>query len=405
MQLEVSVFDKIGVDCLRMIPRTLATTLRDRALQYPVVTLTGPRQSGKTTLCRMTFPDKPYVNLENLDTREFARTDPRGFLKTYADGAIFDEIQRAPELVSYLQAEVDEYPTPGRFILTGSQQFEVMSSINQSLAGRTALLKLLPFSLEELSSDKNDLDRLMLTGFYPRIHDQGLDPTVALGDYVQTYVERDIRQLMAIKDLALFEKFVRLCAGRIGQLVNVQSLGNDVGISHTTARHWLTLLEASYIVFTLQPWYVNLAKRQTKSAKLYFYDVGLAAWLLGAEHVTHINRHPLRGNLFENLIVIEALKYRYHRGKRNNLYFWRDAKGNEVDLLLEQGAEIAAVEIKSGATISRDWWKGLNTFSGHLAAPPRFSALVYGGAERQQRSDVSIWRAIEVADMLTAFEA
>ena len=389
-----------------MIPRMLAPTLRDRASQYPVVTLTGPRQSGKTTLCRMTFPDKPYVNLENLDTREFARTDPRGFLKTYADGAVFDEIQRAPELVSYLQGCVDEDSRPGRFILTGSQQFEVMSSINQSLAGRTALLKLLPFSLEEFpdSAVAADLDRLLLTGFYPRIYDQGLDPTTALGDYVQTYVERDIRQLVAIKDLALFEKFVRLCAGRIGQLVNLQSLGNDVGVSHTTVRHWLTLLEASYIVFTLQPWHVNLAKRQIKSAKLYFYDVGLAAWLLGAEQVTHINRHPLRGNLFENLIVIEALKYRYNRGKRNNLYFWRDAKGNEVDLLLELGMEIAAIEIKSGATISTDWWKGLKTFARHVETPPKLTALVYGGVERQQRSDVSIWPATEVAGMIGAFE-
>jgi len=390
-----------------MISRILASTLSERARQYPVVTLTGPRQSGKTTLCRVTFPDKPYVNLESLDVREFAESDPRGFLKAHAEGAILDEIQRAPGLVSYLQAEVDADPRPGRFILTGSQQFEVMSSISQSLAGRTALLKLLPFSLEELPDDASraDLDRMLFTGFYPRIHDAGLDPAVALGDYVQTYVERDIRQLLAIKDLALFEKFVRLCAGRVGQLLNLQSLGNEVGISHTTVRNWLTLLEATYIVFLLQPWHVNLAKRQVKSAKLYFYDVGLAAWLMGCEQATHIRRHPLRGNLFENMIVIEALKYRYNRGKRNNLYFWRDAKGHEVDLLLEQGMEVAAVEIKSGATIHPDWWKGLWAFSGHFAAPPGFLALVYGGDERQQRSDASIWRATDVAPMLAAFEA
>lgn len=387
-----------------MIPRTLEKSLKELARQYPVVTLTGPRQSGKTTLCRTAFPGKPYVNLESPDIREFARTDPRGFLDTYGTGAILDEIQRAPELVSYLQPMVDEAPEPGRFILTGSQQFEVMTTINQSLAGRTALLKLLPLSIAELggAGEVPDIDPLLLTGFYPRIHDAGLDPTQALGDYVQTYVERDIRQLVAIKDLALFEKFVRLCAGRVGQLLNLQSLGNDVGISHTTARTWLTLLEASYIVFLLQPWHANISKRQIKSPKLYFYDVGLASRLLGAESTTHINRHPLRGNLVENLVVIEALKYRYNRGKANNLFFWRDGKGNEIDLVVEQGADIAAVEIKAGATISNDWLKGLRSFADKLPAPPTACALVYGGRERQKRSGVSAWPVRDTAEMMAA---
>ncbi|MGA7979961.1 MAG: ATP-binding protein, partial [Chromatiaceae bacterium] len=324
-----------------MIPRTLAAIAEELAGQYPVVTVTGPRQSGKTTLCRAVFRDKRYVNLESPDVREFARSDPRGFLASYADGAILDEIQRVPGLVSYLQPMVDERNEPGQFILTGSQQFEVMSAITQSLAGRTALLKLLPLSIEELSGAgiKPQIDRLLLSGFYPRLYDAGLDPTQALGDYVETYVERDVRQLTAIKDLALFERFVRLCAGRVGQLLNLQSLGNDVGISHTTARSWLTVLEASYVIFLLQPWHTNISKRQIKSPKLYFYDVGLAAYLLGAENELHVSRHPLRGSLFENLVIIEALKYRYHRGKRNNLYFWRDAKGNEVDLLIENGPD------------------------------------------------------------------
>jgi len=390
-----------------MIPRTLAKVLKNLAAQYPVVTVTGPRQSGKTTLCRTTFPKKAYLNLENPDVRAFARDDPRAFLNSHSGGAILDEIQRAPQLVSYLQQMVDEDQSAGRFILTGSQQFEVMTSISQSLAGRTALLKLLPLSIEELTGAGISLptDRLLLTGFYPRIYDAGLDPTQALGDYVQTYVERDIRQLVAVKDLALFEKFVRICAGRVGQLLNLQSLGNDVGISHSTARNWLTLLEASFVVFLLQPWHTNLSKRQIKSPKLYFYDVGLASWLLGAENETHINRHPLRGNLFENLIVIEALKYRYHRGKRSNLYFWRDAKGNEVDLLLEQGPDVAAVEIKAGATISEDWFKGLEVFSSRLPAPPKACALIYGGTETQQRSKASIWRAADVAAMMDVIEA
>jgi len=317
-----------------MINRTLQSQLQKLAGQYPVVTVTGPRQSGKTTLCRNTFPDKTYVNLEAPDVRDFANSDPRSFLAALPDGAILDEIQRVPQLTSYLQPLVDEDPHSGRFILTGSQQFEVMTTITQSLAGRTAVLKLLPLSIEELAGAHIglDLDTLLLTGFYPRIHNNQLDPTQALGDYVETYVQRDIRQLMVIKDLNLFERFLRLCAGRTGQLLNLQSLGNDAGISHTTARAWLTLLEASYVIFLLQPWHANISKRQIKSPKLYFYDVGLAGYLLGIEDRQHIVNHPLRGNLFENLVVAEALKYRLHRGRRNNLFFWRDAKGNEIDL-------------------------------------------------------------------------
>jgi len=385
-----------------MISRSLEPILHKLATQYPIVTVTGPRQSGKTTLCRSAFAKKPYVNLESPDIRSFARTDPRGFLTTYNSGAILDEIQRAPEILSYLQPMVDEHSEPGRFILTGSQQFEVMTTISQSLAGRTALLKLLPLTIDELSTAgiKPTIDQLLLTGFYPRIYDAGIDPTQALGDYVETYVERDIRQLIAIKDLALFEKFVRLCAGRVGQLLNLQSLGNDVGISHTTARSWLTLLEASYIVFLLPPWHTNISKRQIKSPKLYFYDVGLASYLLGSESELHINRHPLKGNLFENLVIIEALKYRYNQGKRNNLYFWRDAKGNKVDLLIESGPDVTPVDIKSGATVNSDYFKGLRTFAAKLPSPPISTALVYGGTEQQRRSDVTIWRATDVSTMM-----
>jgi uncharacterized protein len=385
-----------------MISRTLEPILKALAGQYPVVTVTGPRQSGKTTLCRSAFPGKPYVNLESPDVREFARSDPRGFLSTYPAGAILDEIQRVPQLLSYLQPLVDERNEPGLFILTGSQQFEVMTTITQSLAGRTALLKLLPLSMEELhgAGFRLDVDRLLLTGFYPRIHADGLPTTQALGDYVETYVERDIRQLTAVKDLALFEKFVRLCAGRAGQLLNLQSLGNDVGVSHTTARNWLTLLEASYVIFLLQPWYTNISKRQIKAPKLYFYDVGLVSYLLGAENELHISRHPLKGNLFENLVVIEALKYRYHRGKRNNLHFWRDGKGNEVDLVIEAGPDVIPVEIKSGATVAEDFFKGLNLFAARLPQPPPASYLVYGGVERQKRSGITVWRANDVAEMM-----
>ncbi|MDF1614048.1 ATP-binding protein [Desulfurivibrio dismutans] len=388
-----------------MITRILQPTLKKLAGQYPVVTVTGPRQSGKTTLCRAVFPDYAYVNLETPGVREFARTDPRGFLASYPGGVILDEVQRVPELTSYLQPLVDESREPGRYILIGSQQFEVMNTITQSLAGRTTLLKLLPLSMEELAlaGIESGIDNALFTGFYPRIYDAGLDPTRTMGDYMETYVERDIRRLMAIKDLALFEKFVRLCAGRVGQLLNLQSLGNDTGISHTTARNWLTLLEASYVVFLLQPWHVNISKRQVKTPKLYFYDVGLASYLLGAESELHINRHPLKGNLFENMVVVEALKYRYNRGKRSNLYFWRDVRGNEVDLLLAGGPEVFPVEIKAGATISGDYFKGLKTFAAASLTPPAASALVYGGEENQRRSEVSIWRAAEVAAMMQSF--
>jgi len=389
-----------------MIPRTLAPVLKQLASQYPVLTVTGPRQSGKTMLCRSVFADRPYVNLESPDIRDRARQDPRGFLAAYPDGAIFDEIQRVPELLSYLQPLIDETNQPGRYILTGSQQFEVMNRIAQSLAGRTAILKLLPFSIEELAAAGSlpVLNRLLFSGFYPRIHDAALDPTQALGDYVETYVERDLRQLVAIKDLALFEKFLRLCAGRVGQLLNLQSLGNDVGVSHTTVRSWLTLLEASFIVFLLPSWHGNISVRQIKSPMLYFHDVGLAAYLLGIENETHVERHPLRGNLFENLIVIDALKYRYHRGRRSNLHFWRDARGNEVDLLIEYGPSVALAEIKAGATVVSDWFKPIELLAAKLSAAADARALVYGGNERQKRSSADVWRYGDVAEMMSKLE-
>ena len=395
-----------------MIERTIETALKDMAGKYPVVTITGPRQSGKTTLCRKVFPDMAYVNLERPDTREYAVADPRGFLATYPEGAILDEIQRAPHLLSYIQVLVDESVPSRPFILTGSQQFEVLNTVTQSLAGRTALLRLLPLSIAELlPHERTDaLDRLLLYGFYPRIYDRKLDPTQALGDYFATYVERDMRQMAAIKDLGLFEKFVKLCAGRIGQILNLQSLGNDAGVSHTTARAWISLLEASYVVFLLPPWYRNISKRLIKSPKLYFYDVGLASYLLGMENETHVSRHPLRGNLFENLVVVEALKYRLNRGKRSNMTFYRDGKGNEVDLVLEIGPDAFPIEIKSGTTITTDYFKGLRSFEKVVPALENNgtdrssvtmgSALVYGGAEKQRRGNTMIYPFYAIEEML-----
>lgn len=378
---------------MTLINRTIESILSDLASKYPVVTITGPRQSGKTTLCKKVFRHKPYANLESPDIRQFAIDDPRGFLAQFPDGAILDEIQRTPDLVSYIQPLVDEDARDGLFILTGSQQFEVSNTTNQSLAGRTALVKLLPFSIEEIQSamDLPQVDDLLYHGFYPRIWDKQLNPTQALGNYYETYVERDLRQLVAIKDLNLFQRFIRLCAGRVGQLLNTSSLANDTGISHTTARNWLSLLEASYVIFLLPPFYTNISKRLIKSPKLYFYDVGLAVYLLGIENTEQISRDPLRGSLFENMVTAEALKYRFNQGKKSNLFFYRDAKGNEVDLLMVNGADIFPIEIKAGMTITRDYFKGLNHFVKLFPDQiPKGSGIVYSGDQAQKRTNVTI---------------
>jgi predicted AAA+ superfamily ATPase len=385
-----------------MITREISTHLSGLAQKYPVITVTGPRQSGKTTLAKAVFEDKVYINLELMDNREFANEDPRGFLRRIPDGAILDEIQRTPHLASYIQGIVDEKKQNGMFILTGSQQFEVSNSINQSLAGRTALLKLLPFSLNEITDNYGypGIDQLIYSGFYPRIYDQKLQPTQALADYFETYVERDLRQLIQIKNLSSFQKFVKLCAGRTGQLLNLNSLGNDVGISHTTAREWLTILEASYIVFLLEPFHRNIKKRLIKSPKIYFYDVGLACYLLGIESLSQLETHPLRGNLFENMVVIEILKYRYNQGKRNNLNFYRDSIGNEVDVIYNVGADIFPIEIKSAETIARDFYKGLNALEKLITNMPWGKLIIYAGDQRQTRQNLKILTITDLLDIL-----
>jgi|WetSurMetagenome_2_1015567.scaffolds.fasta_scaffold09957_6 uncharacterized protein len=389
-----------------MFERTIETIFINLVKQYPVITITGPRQSGKTTLCRKAFPDMAYVNLEAPDIRQYAIDDPRGFLSQYRNGVILDEIQIVPQLLSYIQVIVDEEKRPGQFVLTGSQQFEVLNRISQSLAGRTALLKLLPLSIEELlnAGIVPTVDNFILTGFYPRIYDQNLNPTEVLGDYLVTYVERDIRQLAAIKDLSLFEKFVKLCAGRIGQVLNMHSLSNDIGVSHSTVRNWLSFLEASYVIFILPPWFANISKRLIKSPKLYFYDVGLAAYLLGLEKELHVSRDPLRGNLFENLAVIEVLKYRFNRGKRSNIFFYRDSNGNEVDLILETGPNIFPIEVKAGATITRDSLKGLKNFSNIFTNLPFGAGLIYGGNEAQSRQDIHISPVTGISTLLKSID-
>jgi predicted AAA+ superfamily ATPase len=373
---------------------------------YPFVALTGPRQSGKTTLSRAVFPDKPYISLEDPDSREFAISDPRRFLSRYPDGAIIDEAQRAPDIFSYLQTRADDDGRMGLFVLTGSQQFGLLSGITQSLAGRVGMVQLLPFTSGELqTADKlpASLDALLFQGAYPPLYDRPLTPSQWYAGYVTTYLERDVRQLTNIRDLSLFHRFIRLCAGRTGQLLNLSSLANDCGISHNTARAWLTVLEASYIVFLLQPHHRNFKKRLVKTPKLYFLDTGLASWLVGIQNAEQLATHPLRGALFETWAVGELLKSRFNRGLPSNLFFWRDNTGNEVDLLVDQGLTLDPVEIKSGYTIAPALFSSLKKWVGWAGAEAGKAYLLYGGDEHQEReaAEVIPWRSVsEFAERL-----
>jgi len=378
-----------------MIARNIENFIRQTAKGYPVIGITGPRQSGKTTLARYIFNDKPYVSLETPSNLEFVVDDPLGFLEKYKEGAIFDEAQRAPQLFSYLQEIVDSSKEYGRFILTGSQQFGLMAGITQSLAGRIALVQLLPFTMDELyPQNPPALDTVLTTGLYPPIHDRNLDPAVWFGNYINTYVERDVRNIIQIKDLASFQRFLRLCAGRAGQLANLSQLAVDAGISHNTAKSWISILEASYITFLLQPFHTNFNKRLIKTPKLYFYDTGLLTYLLSIHEETLMSTHPLRGQIFENFMVSELLKSRFNRGLPSNLYFWRDRSGNEIDVILENGKGVSAIEIKSGQTMNRDFFKGFN-FWNRLVSESQ-NILVYGGADEMIRNDVVIksWKNV-----------
>ena len=351
--------------------------------QYPVVTITGPRQSGKTTLARTTFPNKPYFNLENPDTRRQVELDPRTFLQANPDGMIIDEFQRYPEILSFIQGVVDSKRVAGQFILTGSNLLSMISTISQSLAGRTSLLKLLPFTISEANRFDNDLgvNHLLTKGFYPGVYSNDLYPYKAYRNYFETYIERDVGQLSNLQNLHQFQLFVRLCAGRTGQLFNASALGNEIGVSVHTIKHWLSILEASYVVFVLQPWHSNLNKRIVKTPKIYFYDVGLASYLLGIENESQITSHPLKGALYENMIVVELLKRRFNKGLDSNFYFYRDNHGNEVDLVQEQGQYLNLFEIKSSMTFHPDFLKGLNYLRNLIPDRIQESLLIYSGEE------------------------
>lgn len=389
-----------------MVQRHLHNKLLQAARKSPIVAVVGPRQSGKTTLVRTAFPTKPYISLEDLDVRESALNDPRGFLGRYPKGAIFDEIQRVPSLFSYLQTVVDTAGKPGLFILTGSQHFLLLQTLSQTLAGRARLLTLLPFSLEELQPTlftKISLEKLLLKGLYPRVHDQKLNPVEWYPDYIQMYVERDVRLIKNIGDLTAFQRFLKLCSGRTAGILNLSSLAQDCGITHNTARSWLGILEASFIVFLLQPHHQNFRKRLVKAPKLYFYDTGLACALLGIEAAQQLDTHPMRGNLFETLVISELTKRRFHRGLPSHLSFWRDKTGHEVDCLVQHGAETIPIEIQSGKTVTQDSFKNLHYWNQLTGKARKPSFLIYGGEQDHTRGATSVLGWKSLGDLPSAF--
>lgn len=384
-----------------MITRDVTQELLRSAAEYPVVTILGPRQSGKTTLTRMTFPDMPYFSLEDPDVRMAAEADPRGFLAQMKGGGVLDEVQRLPVLLSYIQGMVDKTRKRGRFILTGSHQPQLHEAISQSLAGRTAMLALWPFSLREIRRYDSALEPfdLICRGFFPRLHEEGLEPRRFFNGYLQTYVERDVRTLIQLRDLSLFQKFLTLLAGRVGQIVNLASLGGDVGASATTIRNWLSVLKASYVVFELPPFFENVQKRVIKSPKIYFTDVGLAAFLLGIHTAEQASRDPLRGNLYENLVIADIVKSAMNRGIRPEIYFFRDSHGNEIDLLIREKGMLTPVEIKSGATFSTDFVKQLEWFQTLGVKRVLPGTVLYNGERPFDVRGVRILNPLQVEDI------
>jgi len=389
-----------------VIRRNIEPVLTHHARSFPIVTVTGPRQAGKTTLCRATFPDKPYVSLEPPDVRQFALDDPRGFLARYRGGAIIDEVQRAPDLLSYLQADVDEHRDPGRFILTGSANLNLLHSVSQSLAGRTAVLTLLPLTLDEIRRFEvtvDDLDDTLWRGSLPAVFDRHLDPNDWYASYVATYVERDARSLLNIGNLQAFQRFVGLCAGRTSQLLNLSSLGADTGVRHATAGAWLSVLEASYLTWRLPPLHANVTSRLVKTPKLHFFDTGLACYLLGIQNAEQLRHHPLRGFIFETWVASELVKARLNAGQPPSLSFFRDRRGREVDVVVDGGDSFLAVEAKSGATIAADTFDGLHAFDeiARTVRPGRAvdRRVIYGGTEAQERSYARVvpWTEIDAA--------
>ncbi len=362
-----------------MYKRTLSSKLIELFQKFPSIALLGPRQSGKTTLVKNAFPELPYVNLEDLSLKALARQDLKGFLDNYPQGAIFDEIQNLPELLSYIQLEIDKKDKPGLYVLTGSHQILLNEKISQSLAGRVSILTLLPLTIDELASS-NDLDQMMLNGFYPRLHRYEINHSDFYSSYIQTYVERDVRQIRNITNLSLFTKFIKLCAGRVGQLINFSSLANECGVAQNTIKEWISLLEMSFIIYLLQPYHQNYNKRLVKTPKLYFYDTGLLCNLLDIQNPTQLQSHYARGCIFENFVITDIKKQIYNHGRIPSLYFWRDKLGREIDLIIEKGQNITPVEIKSGKTLNNDFFTNLNYWKNITETADGY--LVYNGTEQ-----------------------
>lgn len=375
------------------IPRLIEQSIKEHIRQYPIISLTGPRQSGKTTLLKSVFPEYKYVSLEDIDNREFAFNDPRGFLDIYNKYVIIDEAQRVPHLFNYLQSKVDNDQIMGQYILSGSQNFLLLEKITQSLAGRVAIFRLFPFEFNELKSVgllNKDFHEHFYKGFYPSVYDRNLNPTTYYNNYIDTYVERDVRSIIAVKDLTIFRTFLKLCAGRVGQLLNLNAIANECGISANTCRAWLSILETSYIIYLLPPYFQNQSKRLVKNQKLYFWDTGLLSYLLEIRHPEQLQMHYLRGNIFENMIISEISKFNYHHLMHKNLYFYRDSNQNEIDLMVSDSSKFDLIEIKSSKTINTDFFKGLQNFEKHSKPLVNKKYLVYGGNESRIQYETQI---------------
>lgn len=373
------------------IKRIMSDAIAEASRYFPVVTLTGPRQSGKSTLLRHIFDGTPYYSMEDLDTRQTARLDPKGFLSQFHDGVIIDEVQHVPELLSYIQGIVDEHPER-RFFLTGSFQFALLQSVTQSLAGRSAIFELLPLSLAEITgiNTGDTSDNIIYKGFYPAIWSGKNLPRLLYPNYVKTYIERDVRSLLAIKDLDTFQRFVKLCAARIGSVFNASELSNELGVAVNTINSWVSVLQASYLIYLLPPFFTNTRKRLTKSPKIYFTDCGLAAYLLDIDSPQTLNRDKMRGHLFENMVIIDYLKQAYNTGRNGGLYFYRDSNGNEVDLLIKDGTNYNCYEIKSASTFHPDFTKGLKSFENAFPELVKNKTVIYSGDEFNDINGISI---------------
>ena len=378
------------------IPRLLLKELKSSAKQYPVTAVLGPRQSGKTTLAQKAFPKKKYISLEDLDNRQFAMQDPRGFLSVYNKGLIIDEAQRCPELLSYIQTRVDQDKQKGQFILTGSNQFLLEEKITQSLAGRVALLRLLPLSLQELKRAKKTIPQtdMLFKGFYPQLYTENIKTNQFFNNYIETYVNKDVRLIKNISNLSLFNVFLKLCANRTGQLLNLQSLANDCGITQNTVKSWISILENSFILKRIYPYYKNFNKRLVKAPKIYFYDTGLLCRLLSIQKSQDLAVHALKGFIFENFIFTEIEKHFFNQGEKAPLYFWRDKSGYEIDFLIEDKI-LKIIEVKAGQTFSQDFLKNINYFSKNISS--KISPyLVYSGAEKQIRDKTHVLPCLEI---------